>query len=79
MIKRIVLYYVPKDNNSVLKHLDFIVLDLLIIGLSFFVIFGMRQGFGKVLKDSPLNLMMGIILIVHMTVAIYESGICGCV
>lgn len=79
MIKRIVLYYVPKDNNSVLKHLDFIVLDLLLIELSFFVIFGMRQGFGKVLKDSPLNLMMGIILIVHMTVAIYESGICGCV
>lgn len=45
-------------------------LDLLILELSFFAVSGMRQGFGNILKESSFNLMIGILLIVHLAIAI---------
>ena len=36
-----------KDNNSIIKHLDFMLLDLLLLEFSFFLLFGIlgfRQG-----------------------------------
>lgn len=59
-----------KDNNSIIKHLDFIILDALVIELSFFLITIIRQGFGNVLKNPSYNLMYGIFLIVHLSIAV---------
>ena len=59
-----------KDNNSIIKHLDFIILDALVIELSFFLITVIRQGFGNVLKNPSYNLMYGIFLIVHLSIAV---------
>lgn len=63
-----------KDDNSIIKHLDFMLLDLLVIELSFFLVSGMRQGFGKILRDSSFNLMVGIFLLVHLSVVIMSQA-----
>ncbi|MGN0251426.1 MAG: sugar transferase [Oliverpabstia sp.] len=63
-----------KDSNSILKHLDFVILDLLVIELSFFLMSGLRQGFGEIMKESSFNLMVGIFVIVHLTVVIMSQA-----
>ena len=63
-----------KDNNSIIKHLDFVLLDLLLLEFSFFLLFGIRHGFGNVFKNSSFNLMAGILLIVHLAVVILTQS-----
>lgn len=63
-----------KDNHSIIKHLDFFILDLLLLEISFFLVSGIRNGFGLLLKTSSFNIMACILIIVQLSVVILTQS-----
>lgn len=63
-----------KDNHSIIKHLDFIVLDLLLLEMSFFLVSGIRSGFGLLLKTSSFTMMAAILIVVQLSVVLLTQS-----
>ena len=63
-----------KRATSRSKHLDFIVLDILCVGLSFFVAHHLRLGNSF---DSSYRVMSILMVFVHMSIMFMSEGYSG--
>lgn len=59
-----------KKNSTILKHIDFIILDLFVLVLSFFMATVLYGGFRSYMSNRYRNLMICILLLVQLAVVL---------
>lgn len=59
-----------KKNSTVLKHIDFMILDLLVLELSFMLACGVYGGFEHFFSNRYRNLMICVLMLVQLAVSL---------
>ncbi len=63
-----------RTTRSWLKHLDFIILDLISIAVSFLIAYGIRLGFPRLSQDVSYRNILIVIYFIHVLVAFFSHN-----
>ncbi len=63
-----------RTTRSWLKHLDFIILDLISIAVSFSIAYGIRLGFSHIFQDASYRNILIVIYFIHVLVAFFSHN-----
>ena len=63
-----------KNDNSIVKHLDFFLLDILIIEFSFILASVFRNSIAELYRSQTFFMMIGVLLLVQVLVVIFRQS-----
>lgn len=63
-----------KQDSKLVKHLDFLVLDILVLEMSYIFSYIIRHGMGEFHTDSAYLLMAGVLLMIQFFVVVFGES-----